>query len=232
MIEVIASVLPFQTFTELENKIDSLRGIVPMIQIDFCDGVFVPSKTWPFTTDGFNDPDFQKIITTRQGLPFCNDFAFEFDMMVKDAVENFDTYVKLGPKRFIFHLEAMENLENFKDFLKNLNPSVKNKLEIGIAFRPSMELEKVYPLIPAVDFIQCMGNDKVGFGGVSLDEKVYERIKLLREKYSALPIEVDIGVNEQTAQLLVASGATKLISGSALFNATDKIGLVKKFQNL
>jgi len=77
-----------------------------------------------------------------------------------------------------------------------------------------------------------MGNDKIGFGGVSLDEKVYERIKLLREKYSTLPIEVDIGVNEQTAPLLAASGATKLITGSVLFNSSDKIGLVKKFQNL
>jgi ribulose-phosphate 3-epimerase len=77
-----------------------------------------------------------------------------------------------------------------------------------------------------------MGNDKIGFGGVSLDEKVYDRIKLLREKYSDLPIEVDIGVNEQTAPKLVQAGATKLITGSVLFNSYDKIGLVEKFRSL
>ena len=77
-----------------------------------------------------------------------------------------------------------------------------------------------------------MGNDKIGFGGVSLDEKVYDRIKLLREKYPDLPIEVDIGVNEKTAPLLVKAGATKLITGSVLFNSHDKIELVEKFRNL
>ena len=46
MIEIIASVLPFQNFEQLKNKIGSLRGIVPTIQIDFCDGIFVPSQTW------------------------------------------------------------------------------------------------------------------------------------------------------------------------------------------
>ena len=77
-----------------------------------------------------------------------------------------------------------------------------------------------------------MGNDKIGMSGVTLDEKVYDRIKLLREKYLDLPIEVDIGVNEQTAPLLVEAGATKLITGSVLFNSIDKIGLIEKLENL
>ena len=232
MIEIIASVLPFQTFEELKNKIGSLRGIVPTIQIDFCDGIFVPSKTWPFIGDGFQDFDFQKIINEEQGLPFWDEFDFEFDMMVSDAVSNFDIYTKLGPKRIIFHMEAMSDLEEFKDFLEGIDLYIKDMIQIGIAFKPSMPFESVYKLIPYVDFVQCMGNDKIGFGGISLDEKVYDRIKLLREKYSDLPIEVDIGVNEQTAPKLVKAGATKLITGSVLFNAIDKIGLVKKLENL
>ena len=110
MIEVIASVLPFKTYEELKNKIGVLRGVVSTIQIDFCDGVFVPSKTWPFFSDGFDDYDFQKIMREEQGLPFWDEFDFELDLMVAEAVENFDTYLKLGPKRIIFHLEAIKSL--------------------------------------------------------------------------------------------------------------------------
>lgn len=232
MIEVIASVLPFRTYDELKNKIASLRGIISTIQIDLCDGIFVPSKTWPFMTDGFDDYDFQKILREEQGMPYWDEFDFELDLMVADAVENFDIYMMLGPKRMIFHVEAMKSLKDFQNFLEGIDMYVRDNIEIGIAFKPSMPLENVFPLMPFVDFVQCMGNDKIGFGGVSLDEKVYDRVKLLREKYPELPIEIDIGVNEQTAPLLVEAGATKLITGSMLFNAIDKIGLIEKLQNL
>lgn len=232
MIEIIASVLPFKTYEELKNKIGLLRGIVSTIQIDFCDGVFVRSQTWPFTTGGFDDYDFQKIMKEEQGLPSWEEFDFELDLMVADAVKNFDIYMKLGAKRIIFHLEAMESLGDFKNFLEGIDLYTRDNIEIGIAFKPSLPLETVFPLISFVDFVQCMGNDTIGFGGVSLDEKVYGRIKLIREKYSDLPIEIDIGVNEQTAPLLVEAGATKLITGSVLFNSYDKIGLVERLRNL
>lgn len=232
MIEVIASVLPFTTYEELKNKIASLRGVVSTIQIDFCDGIFVPSKTWPFLSGDFEDYEFQKIMREEQGLPLWEEFDFEFDMMVADAVEHFDIYTKLGPKRIIFHMEAMENLEDFRNFLEGIDLYIRDSLEIGIAFKPSMSLENVFPLISQVDFVQCMGNDKIGFGGVSLDEKVYNRVEILREKYPDLPIEIDIGVNEETAPKLVQAGATKLITGSVLFNSIDKIGLVERFKNL
>lgn len=232
MIEVIPSVLPFENYQELKEKIGSLRNLVPIIQVDFCDGVFVPSKTWPFTGRGFSDPNFQKILNEEEGFPHWEDFEFEFDLMVKDAVENFDIWTKLGPKRIIFHMESMENLQNFKEFLEGIDMYTREIIDIGIAFKPSMLLKDVFPFISLVDFVQCMGNDKIGYGGVSLDEKVYDRIKILREKYPDLPIEVDIGINEETAPLLVASGATKLITGSVLFKAENKIDLINRFKNL
>jgi len=232
MTEIIASVLPFKTYEELKNKVGSLRGLVSAIQIDFCDGIFVPSQTWPFTSGGFDDYDFQKIINEEQGLPYWQEFDFEFDLMVADAVENFDTYMKLGPKRIIFHMEAMESLEDFQNFLEGMDLYIRDNIQIGIAFKPSMPLENVFRLISFVDFVQCMGNDKIGVSGISLDEKVFDRIKTLREKYSDLPIEVDIGITEETAPLLVQAGATKLITGSVLFNSHDKIEFVERMQNL
>jgi ribulose-phosphate 3-epimerase len=77
-----------------------------------------------------------------------------------------------------------------------------------------------------------MGNDTLGHHGVELDEKVLERIKILREKYPDLPIAIDIGVDQETAPALVEAGVTKLVSGSAIFNTDDIIDTVERFRNL
>ncbi len=230
MIEIIPAILP-KDYEDLKNKIALVRGSVPLVQVDICDGIFVPSKTWPFST-GHLDEHFNSILREEEGMPFWEDMDFELDLMVADAVENFDIYTKLGPKRIMFHVEAVGDLNAFKDFLEGIDNYIRDSIEIGIAFNPSIPLEQIYPLISHVDFVQFMGNDKIGYQGVELDEKVYEKIKILREKYSDLPIGVDIGVNDTTAPKLVQAGATKLAAGSAIFKQDDIMGAIERFRNL
>jgi len=122
------------------------------------------------------------------------------------------------------------NLESFKDFLEGIDMYERDSLEIGVAINPSTLQEDLFPLVPCIDFIQCMGNDNIGYQGISLDEDVYEKIKILREKYSDIPIAVDIGVNETTAPLLIKAGATKLLIGSAIFESDDIIGKIEEFK--
>lgn len=233
MTQIIASILsPNYTYEQMKNKIATLKGHIPTIQIDLCDGKFTPSITWPFNSGGFEDVHFKRILDEEEGLPFWEDVDFELDLMVSDAVENFDMYMKLGAKAVIFHLEAMKDQGEFKNFLEGIDIYVRDAVEVGVAFRPGTDLEEFYPLVPHVDFVQVMGNDKVGEAGVALDEKVYERIRTIRARYSDLPIEVDIGVTKDTAPLLVAAGATKLVAGSAIFNSGDIMGAIEYFKNL
>ena len=231
MPEIIPAILP-KDYEDLKNKIAMVRGIAPMVQIDICDGVFVKSITWPFLGGNSFDEHFERILKEQEGMPFWEDVDFELDLMVSDAVQNFYIYSKLGPKRMIFHVEAVGNLEEFKEWLEAVDPYVKDSINIGVAINPSTPLENLFPLINCIDFVQCMGNDEIGYHGVSLDEVVYEKIKILREKYSDLPIAIDIGVNMNTAPLLVEAGATKLVAGSAIFNTNDIIGAIEEFKNL
>lgn len=231
MAEIIPAILE-KDYGDLKDKIALVRGVVPMVQIDFCDGIFVPTRTWPFYSGGGADEHFQRILNEQEGMPFWEDIDFEFDLMVADAVENFDIYTKLGPKRIIFHIEAVGELESFHHFLEGIDMYIRDSFEIGIAINPSTPLDQIFPLISCVDFVQCMGNDKIGHQGMSLDEQVYEKIKVLREKYSDLPIAVDIGVNRETASLLIEAGATKLVAGGAIFKTDDIIGTVEEFENL
>ena len=247
MIEVIPAILP-KNYENLKNEIALVRGVVPVVQVDICDGVFVKSITWPFLAaqkrpdlgnskrSGLEeknlDPHFERILNEQEGMPFWEDVDFELDLMVRDSVENFDIYTKLGARRIIFHIEAVGNLEDFRNFLEGIDKYVRDSIEIGLAINPATPFSELSPLIPSADFVQCMGNDKIGYHGVGLDEQVYEKIKTLRKKYPDLPIAVDIGVSTDTASLLVAAGATKLVAGSAIFNTDDIINTIEKFKNL
>ena len=76
----------------------------------------------------------------EEGLPFWADFDFELDLMVADASENFDLYMKLGAKRMIFHLGAQKDPEEFEHFLEGLDMYIRDNVEIGLAFKPSDDL--------------------------------------------------------------------------------------------
>jgi ribulose-phosphate 3-epimerase len=230
MVEIIPAVIP-KNYEDLKNNIALVRGVASVVQIDLCDGIFVKNTTWPFHGDDF-DLHFKAILNEQEGMPFWEDVDFELDMMVENAVDNFDLYTKLGPKRIIFHVEAVGDLDTFKDFLEGIDMYIRDSIQIGVAINPSTSLEKLYPLTNHIDFVQCMGSDQLGFHGVELDERVYENIKVLRDKYSDLPIAVDIGVNESTAPRLVEAGATKLVAGSAIFNTDDIISKIEWFKNL
>ena len=229
--EVIPAILA-KDYEEMKNKIALVRGVVPLVQIDICDGVFVPSKTWPFATGGANDIYLQQILNEQIGMPFWEEIDFELDLLVADAVENFDIYTKLGPKKIIFHLEAMKDKMDFKNFLEGLDTYVRDSIQIGISTNPNTKVEEIFPFVNIVDFVQLMGIDTIGFQNQEFDPKVLENIKTLKKKYPDLKVSVDGGVNKNTAPMLADAGADAIVSGSAIFNSGDIIGTIEEFKNL
>jgi len=231
MAEIIPAILE-KDFNEIKNKLTFLRGRAKCVQIDMCDGIFVLNQTWPFASLGFNDTDFIKIMNEEEGLPFWADFDFEFDLMMADAVENFDIYMKLGPKRMIFHLGAQKNLEEFEHFLEGLDMYIRDNVEIGLAFKSNDDLAVVSHLSHKVDFLQCMGIDEIGLQGQEFNEKVIENIKFLKNNLSGIVISVDGGINIENAQIILNAGADRLIVGSGIWKNGDSIGALQMFQSL
>ena len=237
MSEIIPAILE-KSFNEIKNKLTALRGRTKCAHVDMCDGVFVPSVTWPFASGGWEDNDFQKIMNEEEGMPFWEDFDFEFDLMVADAVENFDLYMKLGPKRMIFHLPAQigpdmgGDIKEFENFLEGLDMYIRDMVEIGIAFMPGDDLSIVSKLSHKVDFLHCMGSNKIGFQGESFSEKALENIKFLKKNLPGVVISVDIGINLENAQTILNAGADRLIAGSSIWKSSDPIGTLQSFQSL
>lgn len=231
MSEITPAILE-KDFNEIKNKLTFLRGRAKCVQIDFCDGIFTPSQTWPFASGGQDDHNFLKIINEEEGLPFWEEFDFEFDLMVLDALENFDLYMKLGPKRIIFHLSAQKNIEEFENFLEGLDMYIRDNIEIGLAFLPSDDLATVSMLSGKVDFIQAMGIDKIGLQGEEFNEKVLENIKYLKENLPGIVIAVDGGVNLDNAEMILDAGADRLAVGSGIWKSPDPIGALETLQSL
>ncbi len=230
MIEIIPAILA-KDYEEMKNQISLVKGIVPVAQLDLCDGIFVPSQTWPFSTGGFEDYNFQKILNEEEGMPFWEEIDLELDMMVVDAVKNFDIYCKLGPKRIIFHLEAVGDLEEFRHFIEGIDVYVRDVIEIGVAINTGTPLESIFPLVNYLDFVQCMGIAKIGYQGQPFDEKVLDNIKILKEKYPDLIVTVDGAVSFETAGKLAEVGADRLAAGSVIFKSEDIRSTINDLEN-
>jgi len=229
MIEIIPAILP-KDLDDLRDHMATVSGLAPLVQIDVCDGKFVPSKSWPYIKGGMDE--FARITAEDEGFPFWDSLDFEVDLMVKKPEEVVDSWVKAGAKRLVLHLESSGKILQTIEKLRADYGTAKEEtfgLEIGVAVdiqTPNEELYEILDMIDEegdsiIDFVQFMGIDKVGFQGQEFDDQVLEKISDLRGAYPNIAISVDGGVNFDNAADLISAGATRLISGSAIFESGD-----------
>lgn len=228
MTEIIPAVLA-KDINDLRQKIANVVNICNIIQIDICDGHFVPSISWPMNKNDILS--FNSILNEEEGLPYWENVDFEFDLMVENASRQFDIFLKLGPKRIIFHLES-EDEKELKNLIDEMDPYTRENLEIGIAINTTTDIERLSQFIYSIDFVQCMGIEHIGFQGQKFDERCIAQIKSLREKYFDLTISVDGSVNDTTAKILKDAGANRLIVGSYLNKSLDMKETIKELENL
>ncbi|MEK7652564.1 MAG: tryptophan synthase subunit alpha [Patescibacteria group bacterium] len=212
-----------ENFEHLKAELNRVKDFVPLVQIDITDGLFAPTKTWPFNE---GDIYFEKIVNQEEGIPFWKDLNFEMDLMIQNPEKTIDKWINIGASALIIHIESTNEIEKIIQKIKSSN------IAVGISLNPSTPNEKIYSLIEKINFVQFMGNDKIGHHGVELDERVYKKIEDLKNKNSQIPIAIDIGVNEETIQLLVKAGATKLVSGSTILNSDNIKEKIDELKNL
>ncbi len=229
MTEVIPAIL-VDDFIELKEKLSQVVGLAKTVQIDICDGKFVKSTSWPIGSK--NIDSVESILNEEDGLPFWDSVDFEFDLMVRNAHTQFDFFIKLGAKRIIFHLEAEGDLDRFNEFLEAIDMYTRENVDIGVAINTNTDINNLKNIIQNIDFVQCMGIEKIGYQGEPFDVRVLNQIKTLREIYPELIISVDGSVNETTAPKLVEAGANRLVVGSALMNSYDVRATIKELENL
>lgn len=183
------------------------------IHVDIMDGHFVPNLTL--------GPRALAAINRATSL------FLDVHIMVYNPEQFIEPLVEAGADRITFHFEATEEIESTLAYIKKCN------IEAGLAFRPETSAEFIPKFLLHADFILLM-TVSPGFGGQKFLKKGLEKIRFARtacealartqkgaEKRASFPLAVDGGIDEKTAPLCVAAGATQLIAGTSLFAAPD-----------
>lgn len=222
-VEVIPAVIP-DSLETVKEKFGQVLGLAKEVQIDFVDGVYAPVTSWPWGEN--NEEQFSKIFLGEEKFPFIDEFIMEADLLVNDPEKIIDKLVSIGFKSFVIHIDSTNNVYDCIDLAKKMGG------QAGLGIKPSIDSVLLEQFLNKCDFVQFMGNDQVGYNGVELDRKVLDKIKNFHTLHPKIPLQIDIGVNFQTAPEIVEAGATRLISGSAIFESDiGAAEAIKKLQN-
>ncbi len=214
---IIPAILP-KSFTDLKQHLVQMQGVAPLVQVDVVDGIFAPTKTWPYT----GGDEFEKIVAQDEGLPFWEDIDFQFDLMLANPKDEMERFVQTGAASVIVH--AMS--PGAKEALVLLQES-RPIVSVGVAFLPSAAVADVQAFEGLYDFVQVMGIAEVGSQGKPFDTQTLFLVAALRAARPELLIQIDGGVSLSNAEALVQAGANRLVVGSAIFGAKDPVDAYK-----
>ncbi|MEI7777677.1 MAG: hypothetical protein WCI52_03650 [bacterium] len=224
-IQIIPAILG-RSLEDVHEQLSRVSRLVPLVQIDVCDGKLTPEATWPYNKHG--EVDFENFLTEDDGLPFWESVNFEIDLMTKKPEDEIEKWVRAGASRIIVHFESTDP-DKLGEIIATLRQS---DVEVGISLDVLTPLDVLEPLEEYIDSVQLMGIDRDGFQGQPFDEVVLDRVRQVREKFPFMHIAVDGGVSLETATDILDAGADRLVVGSALFESYDIEETLREFQML
>lgn len=234
MAEIIPAILP-KSYDEVEDKLDLVAGHASRVQIDICDGSYVPNRTWPYLKAHQDDQIFEAIVGQDQALPHWEDTDVEFDLMVKKPYEKIPDFISAGASRIVVHKASMsadELNDVVRDYGKHSEELGPFDVELGLGLPFDAKPEDVKPYVADIHFVQVMGIRNVGFQGQSFDPQAIETVRALRQAFPELIISVDGGVNLDTGKELVEAGVDRLVVGSAIFGSDNPLETLQSFEAL
>lgn len=150
-------------------------------------------------------------------------------LMIYNPYEYIERFVEAGADMITFHIEATEDVEELLKYIRKCN------IKAGLAFNPETSMSLVPKYLDKCDKILFM-TVPPGFGGQSFDPDVLEKISftsgLVKDYKLPLDIQVDGGINYETAKLCVDAGANVLVAGTYLFKAENMANAVQELRNL
>lgn len=194
-------------------------GGADLIHCDVMDGSFVE----PITFGG----QMVKNIRPLTKLPL------DVHLMIEHPKTQIKFFAEAGADIITVHYEACAKIS--KDYLKETLELIKSYgVKCGAVVNPDVPVEELFPVFPLCDMVLLMSVFP-GYGGQKFIPSVLEKIKSAREYTRAIgkpdmDIEVDGGINAQTAPLAISAGANVLVAGSAIFGAPDFAAAVKNLR--
>ena len=147
-IQVIPAIIP-EDFENLEFQLRKVRGKAKRVQIDLTDGIYTPNTSWPYS----DQDHFKKIVSQDEGMPFWEDFDFDFDLMISNPENEYQKLIDAGASSLIFHLESLKG--DKVAFIKKVKE--ENMINVAVAIKTTTPNSELEPFLDIVDFVQFMG---------------------------------------------------------------------------
>lgn len=204
MIKIAPSILSAD-FCNLERDIHRIRT-ADLVHVDVMDGHFVPNLTIG--------------VPVVKSIRRHTDMFLDVHLMIDKPVRYIDQFCQAGADLLSVHLEA----DHPTRIAEALRAMEANGVKKAIALRPITSPEAVLPYIEQLDMILVMTVEP-GFGGQAFMKdqlSVIRRIREIIDRYNpTCDLEVDGGINPETAKQAVAAGANVLVAGSSIYGAPD-----------
>ena len=205
MIKIAPSILSAD-FSKLGEEIkDVEKGGADYIHVDVMDGHFVPNITI--------GPLIVEAIRPITSLPL------DVHLMIENPDNYIPTFAKAGADIITVHVEACPHLHRTIQLIKS------HGIKAGVVLNPHTPVSVIEHLLEDIDMVLLMTVNP-GFGGQKFINSVLPKIKqvadMVKERNLEVEIEVDGGVNAETARLCVEAGANVLVAVSAVYNQKDR----------
>jgi ribulose-phosphate 3-epimerase len=175
------------------------------IHVDVMDGHFVP----PITVGA----------QAVQALRPLTDLPMDVHLMITPVDAHIEAFARAGANILTVHPEAGPHLHRTLQTIRSFG------VKAGVALNPATPIETILPILPAVDLVLVMSVNP-GYGGQAFIPYTLEKVKILRKIFDEqnLPIllEIDGGINTETAPLAIEAGIDILVAGTAIFGKTNK----------
>ncbi len=205
-IEIAPSILSADFARLAEEIAEITEAGVNIIHLDVMDGHFVPNIT-------IGPPVIAKIRKVS-GL------VFDAHLMISEPAKYAEPFARAGADHITFHIEAADEPEELVEKLHQLGCTA------GICLNPETPVEAIEAVAPLCEMVLVM-TVHPGFGGQAFMPDAAKKIPRIRELVGPdIRIEVDGGIDPQTAPTVVSYGADTLVAGNAIFAKSDRIAAI------
>ncbi len=204
MLKIAPSILSAD-FAKLGEEILAVeRAGADYIHVDVMDGHFVPNITI--------GPLIVEAIRPVTKLPL------DVHLMIDNPDQYIEAFAKAGADYITVHVEACRHLHRTIHHIKSFG------IKAGVVLNPATPVYTIQHILKDIDMVLLMSVNP-GFGGQKFIPEVLPKIRKVKEMADSIgkeiEIEIDGGVNSETAKLCVEAGANVLVAGSAIYDQED-----------